>query len=407
MAESESVQAVVLNTDDDANQQIFRPNAVTNTTDTRVMTPETDVPTSAPTSAPASRRDPVTHTKEVESLRSIMDRLDEPEQAVNNVDHFSSVDNGASRTETVRNAETYDTQGVTGLKDSITSEFNEVLSGMRVDMITIVKLLQTLHGKTDTLGGDADQIRGDIYNLVQAIDKMKSKIEIVNDNSIRRQQKATSKLEGQIEKMVQRIEALERANFTTNEPVMRENRTSTQTARTVQTVQTVQTTPSTPSIPPTQTGTDTRATQVQDIQDAQSSSRVQGIRVRPKRTGTKDRVGDQAEAASTYSRSSRSASRAGQYEDRVHSESVKSSKMANRGLRDNVNPRKPQKPRKDVIQNGGSLNLVANANNRDSGSEEVVDDDYNDDTAVTDEVESEDAEPLQKIITRFIPDAKK
>lgn len=419
MAEANSVKAIVLDTDDDTSQPIFRPNAnmQTNTTETRAMTPETD---GAYFSVPKqnTRTDPVTNAKEVESLRSIIDRLDEPESNVNNVDHFSSapVDSRNVLQPQVMHgsSETYDMQGQTGLKESIMSDFNEVLSTMRVDMITIVKLLQTLHAKTDSLGGEGDQIKGDIYNLIQAIDKMKAKITDVNDIAIRRQQKATSKTDLQIEKICKRLEALERSNFTTSEPVMRENRhdkhsstssgssSNVRNARDANIAQTHHAEHSHHS-QHSQQAEQSHSMQVQapiDIQDAQSSSRVQNIRVRSKRTGHRDQVGDQNISISSYGRVSRSANRSNKHEDRIESKSIKTSKMANRGILDSVGSKKTQKLRNDVIKN------MSNGDRDNESSEEVVDDGINADTGITDDIESDEHEPIEKIITRFVPDAK-
>jgi hypothetical protein len=345
-------------TSDSVREQIFRPNtdngnnAGLDTAESRIMTPASDVNYHSMNNR-TQRRDAVEHTREVESLRNIIERLDQGDEGTG--PDTATMSNGADESE---------------LRSVMTEEFNEVLSRMRVDMVSIIKLLQTLHSKITDQATETDNIKEDIYNLVLAVGKIKDKIEEVNTSTIRRHQKYSGKVDDQISKICVRLEALERANFSTSEPVRRETPTSARTAS----KDVAQT-----NRPRANKRKEPSPHSTQEIFDAQGSLRRQNIRVRPKRTSksTKDHVGNNNVGPSSYNTSSRIASRAGKYEDTVDKASIKTSKMASRGLKDSV-IKTTRKPRNDVIQSHSSKKTGS----RDEGDNEEINDDFSSDEPI-------------------------
>jgi hypothetical protein len=313
----------------------------------------------------------VVKIKEVESLRSIIDRLDCP--------------GDEPIVQSAKTSEISDYQE-NDVRSAMTEEFNDVLSAMRVDMVFIIKLLQTLHSSINDVNSETDNIKGDIYNLVTAVGNIKDKLNEVNDNTIRRHQKAVAKNDGQISKICLRLEALERANFTTHEPVNRGDAHKSNNTR----VQTKDATSGNESKQTESKSENTVLTQgTQSLNDAQSSLKKSNIRVKPKRDPySKDHVGNNLSALASHGHQSRMANRSGKYEDTIERATIKTSKLSNRGIKDSVT-KKIYKLRKDVIKKQHPLK-----NQKDGGLS-----DSSDESIETDNNETTENETTVKIFT--------
>jgi uncharacterized protein YoxC len=370
MSNNSDLNPVVYDTENEpVGEQIFRPNVDnlnTDTAESRILTPVSDVNYHSLDTRNNKRVDPTTQTREAESLRSIIERLDNNEDGENN---DNRVDNHIDN-------HTVDTQE-SDIRSIITEEYNKVLSTMRVDMVSIIKLLQTLHPKVNEQTEEIDNIKDDIYNLVQAVSNLRDKIGEANTLTIRRQQKYSGKVEDQISKICSRLEALERANFTTNEPVNREGkkRAVKDQARESQSRSTAKKSGSPQS--------------TQEIYDAQGDLRRQNIRVRPKRPkATKDLVGN-AMGPTSYNSSSRMANRLGKFEDTVDRATIKANKIASRGLHDAIAAKTTRKPRNDVINNGKGK---SKSRDEDSFDESVESADRSDQSDQSEDLDTESEE---------------
>jgi hypothetical protein len=334
MTDNTNLHPIVYDTDGDpgnteeSKDTIFRPNGTYTVNDTENGSDYHSV-----TNRNNTKTDQVNQTKEAESLTSIIDRLDYPDNASK-----SNANNNSQETLSQEN----------DLKSVMTEEFNEVLSTMRVDMVSIIKLLQTLHSNMNELTTETDNVKGDIYNLVQAVSKVKDKMEHVNTNTIKRQQKSSNRTDGQIQKICSRLEALERANFTTHESVNKnEQKTKPRSHQNKDVALNLL-----KSVPKTQEEIvqNPNINTTKEIFDSQGSLKRQQLRVRPKRVdkSTRDQVGNKNVSTSNYGTVSRMANRSGKYEDTVNKSEIKFSKIANRGTKDKIK-QKPRKSRIDVI----------------------------------------------------------
>jgi len=203
------------------------------------------------------------HNKEVESLRTIIDRLDNshtnvPHQNVQhqNVQHQNVQQPGVPYTNpytamgmnTNTNINTYGAHAQqTKSRNSVGTDpaiqsmpKDDILTTMRVDMISIIKLLQTLHSNIGEQTSDIDNIKEDIYNVVLAMDQIKSRIDETNNSAFKRHQKSMTKVDNQIRELSSRLDALEKRGNADNYSVdARSNK-----SKTVHAVHAVQTTQS-------------------------------------------------------------------------------------------------------------------------------------------------------------------
>ena len=342
MSNNSELNPVVIESENAAvGEQIFRPNVDnlnTDTAESRILTPVTDVNYhSIENRDNRDRHNDVAQTREAESLRSIIERLD----------------NGDDQNDEGADNLTLDSQE-SDIRSMITEEYNKVMSTMRVDMVSIIKLLQTLHPKVNEQTDEIDNIKEDIYNLVQAVRSLRDKIEEANTLTIRRQQKYAGKVEDQISKICSRLEALERANFTTAEPVNREGqrpRSNDQSTSQVRTRDASNSNSRSTNTTRQVAKKDGSPQSTREIYDAMGHGRQKSIRVRPKREKpTRDQVGINNITPGAYNTSSRMANRMGKFEDTVNKETIKATKLAKRGLKDTVNAKVARKPRRDVIQ---------------------------------------------------------
>ena len=436
MSNNSDLNPVVYDTEREAdNDQIFRPNIdnmITDTADSRILTPASDVNYHSIDTRNNRKADPTALTRETESLRSIIDRLDN--QDPKNTSKQNSKQAAKQNTkqtvkqDMMRDIVTLDSQE-SDIRSIVAEEYNKVLSTMRVDMVSIIQLLQTLHPKVNEQNGEIDNVKEDIYNLVKAVQSLRDRIEDANTLTIKRQQKYSAKIEDQITKMCSRLEALERANFTTREPVNREgqrpiNRDQLSNPRSSQILVQNLPNPMSQNLNQTQNASqDTTQTQNQNQNQAQTQimgqtrvqTRAQGkgdkaesksdtksikssqstqeiydalgnkrqnIRVKSKQNkatkAIKDQVGNNANMPTTYNSTSRMANRVDKHEDKVDQASIKASKMASRGLRDSVANKAPRKPRKDVINNSKSKKSKDKSDNSKDESKNSQDSDLDD-----------------------------
>lgn len=367
-------------------EKIFRPNVDnlnTDTAESRILTPASDVNYHSIDTRNNKREDPTAQTREAESLRSIIERLDLPERGGDDV---------------VIETQTIDTQE-SDIRSIITEEYNKVLSTMRVDMVAIIQLLQTLHPKVNEQVDEVDNIKEDIYNLVQAVRSLRDKIEEANTLTLRRQQKYSAKVDDQINKICSRLEALERSNFTTNEPVNREGQ-----RRNVKDTSAKSGSSNTRNANIVKVQKSSSPQSTQEIHEAQSNLKRQNLRVRPKRAKpTKDAIGNNVSGPSAYNSTSRMANRVGKFEDTVEQASVKASRMSSRGLRDSITAKTTRKPQKDVIKSGADGKTKSKSRSRDDNEESDGDEfvEYDDDSADNSETLDTESEDNGKNIQVF------
>lgn len=261
---TESDFAIILDTvKDDPN--VFRPNANTDRTDLdRTDLDRTDLDLDLNLNLNIETGKNITHIKEVESLRSIIDRLDEVDK-----DREQNLDGSAENS-------------------------NSIVATMRVDMVAIIKLLQTLHSNITEMNGETDNIKSDIFNLVTVVSRLKDKLNEINDGMIKRHQKTASKTEEQIAKLCSRVDVLERSNFSTTETKLKVK----------------------PKSKP----------------EIVENNSLEQPNIVP-----------------------RSAVRANQFDDQISKETIKSDRMAKRGLKDTIGKKKTVKPRNDMIKSIKSI----------------------------------------------------
>jgi len=167
MSDNSELNPQLMASDNDAAgaEQIFRPNVLgTDTAESRILTPASEINYhSVSNRAARGLDDDVQQTREAESIQSIFDRLDHDEGNPNNRVEQPSV---------IEAQQSLDSQE-SEIRSIITEEYNKILSTMRVDMVSIIQLLQTLHPKVKEQTQETDSIKEDIYNLVQAVSRLR------------------------------------------------------------------------------------------------------------------------------------------------------------------------------------------------------------------------------------------
>lgn len=98
-------------------------------------------------------------------------------------------------------------------KDKITN----IISKIRVDMAKILSILKTQNEKINENTNESDCIKNDLHDIAHALTKLSTKIDNFNNEGIRRTERNSIKVDGQISKLAARIEALEKSNFVLNE----------------------------------------------------------------------------------------------------------------------------------------------------------------------------------------------